>query len=76
MFNELFSDGMFNYHKQIKDGKSKEEIDRIHNDPEHKVLNKMESVEKQCEWLRDIGFTHVDCYMKIFELALFGGTKQ
>lgn len=76
MFNELFSDGMFNYHKQIKDGKSKEEIDRLHNDPEHKVLNKLESVEKQCEWLRDIGFTHVDCYMKIFELALFGGTKQ
>jgi tRNA (cmo5U34)-methyltransferase len=76
MFTELFLDGMFKYHEHIKDGKTKEEIEEIHNDPEHKILHKLESVEKQCMWLRDIGFTHVDCYMKVFELALFGGIKQ
>lgn len=76
MFNELFLDGMSNYHEHIKDGKTKEEIEQIHNDPEHKILHKLESVEKQCKWLGDIGFTNVDCYMKIFELALFGGMKQ
>ena len=76
MFNELFLDGMFNYHEHIKDKKTKEEIEQIYNGPEHKILNKLESVEEQCLWLKDIGFTNVDCYMKIFELALFGGKKQ
>lgn len=76
MFNELFLDGMFNYHGHINEPKTKEEIEQIYDRPEHKVLNKLESVEEQCKWLRDIGFDHVDCYMKIFELALFGGIKQ
>ncbi len=76
MFNELFLDGMFNYHEHIKDKKTREEIEQIYNEPEHKILNKLESVEEQCLWLKDIGFTNVDCYMKIFELALFGGKKQ
>lgn len=34
------------------------------------------TVEDQCEWLREMGFKHVDCYMKIFALAVFGGVKQ
>ncbi len=75
MFNDLFVDGMSDYHHHINDGKTNEEIQLMYNDPDHKILNKLESVEKQCGWLRDIGFAHVDCYMKIFELALFGGIE-
>ena len=37
--------------------------------------NILATVEKQCDWLLEIGFQEVDCYMKIFELALFGGVK-
>ena len=40
-----------------------------------KDANMLSSVEDQCGWLRDIGFVHVDCYMKHFELAVFGGVK-
>jgi len=40
------------------------------------VTNPWWHLEKQCEWLREIGFNEVDCYMKIFELALFGGIKS
>jgi hypothetical protein len=25
--------------------------------------------------LREIGYTDVDCYLKVFELAVFGGRK-
>jgi SAM-dependent methyltransferase len=32
-------------------------------------------VEAQCEWLRQIGYVDVDCYMKIYALAVFGGVK-
>ena len=29
----------------------------------------------QCDWLREIGFENVDCYLKVLELAVFGGQK-
>jgi tRNA (cmo5U34)-methyltransferase len=43
-----------------------------HNRPD-KAANILAPLETQLQWLRDAGFTHVDCYLKIFELALFGG---
>jgi len=30
-------------------------------------------VEDQCRWLHSIGFAEMDCYFKIYELALFDG---
>ena len=74
-FSEFFLDGMADYQKHIGEEKTCEEIKEIYHDPAHKALNKLESVEEQCRWLRATGFSNVDCYMKIFELALFGGTK-
>jgi len=32
-------------------------------------------LDRQLEWLVDIGFENVDCYFKYLEFALFGGTK-
>jgi hypothetical protein len=37
--------------------------------------NILAPVEEQCRWLRLIGFADVDCFLKVFELALFGGRK-
>jgi len=42
---------------------------------EDKKENLPAPVEKQGQWLCDIGFEDVDCFFKIFELALFGGKK-
>ena len=75
-FNELFLDNMSEYQKYIGEEKTMEEIKAIYHDPQHKALNKLASVEEQCNWLRNTGFSNVDCYMKIFELALFGGTRN
>jgi ubiquinone/menaquinone biosynthesis C-methylase UbiE len=75
LFSELFDDAMFDYQKHIGDEKSKDEIKEIYSNPDHKKLNILESVELQCSWLKEIGFSDVDCYMKIFEMALFGGFK-
>ncbi len=33
-------------------------------------------LEVQCDWLREIGFENVDCYLKVSELALFGGQRR
>jgi len=76
MFTELFLDCMSDYHESINDTRSMDEIESIYQDPEHKKLHRLEAVEVQCNWLVDIGFSNVDCYLKIFELALFGGTKN
>ena len=35
--------------------------------------NILTPVEVQCAWLRRIGFADVDCYLKVHELAVFGG---
>jgi ubiquinone/menaquinone biosynthesis C-methylase UbiE len=38
--------------------------------------NKLATVAVQLQWLREIGFTDVDCHWKWMELALFGGIKR
>ena len=40
-------------------------------DPSNKLLD----LETQMRWLREIGFTDVDCHWKWRELALFGGVR-
>ena len=40
-----------------------------------KAANILAPVELQCGWLREIGFEEVDCYFRIYELAVFAGRK-
>jgi SAM-dependent methyltransferase len=40
-----------------------------------KAANRLAPVETQLEWLREIGFEHVDCYWKHYELAVLAGYK-
>ena len=75
LHGELFVDSLyaFNQSKGIK--KSREEIDRLYYNRPDKAANILTPVETQCNWLREIGFIHVDCFLKVFEIALFGGIK-
>ncbi len=40
-----------------------------------RAANILAPVEEQCTWLREIGFRDVDCYWKLFELAILGGFR-
>jgi hypothetical protein len=63
-------------HLRNNAGKTRQEVaDELYR-RDDKAANILGRVEQQCEWLHNIGFQDVDCYFKIFELALFGGRKQ
>jgi SAM-dependent methyltransferase len=52
----------------------KELAEEYKNRPD-KAANILSPVELQCDWLREIGYEEVDCYFRIFELAVFAGRK-
>ncbi len=76
IFDDMFVDSLYDCHKNHRSTMSRDEIAtrRYYKRPD-KEANILTPVEKQCAWLRDIGYENVDCYFKIFELALFGGTR-
>ena len=75
-FEELFIDSIYAYHQQINGQKTRQELNKEFYDRPDKAANILVPVEQQCDWLREIGFAHVDCYLKVFELAVFGGIKK
>lgn len=74
-FEEFFIDALFAYQEAIASGKTRQQVDDEFYSRPDKAANILAPVESQCDWLREIGFIHVDCYLKVFELALFGGIK-
>ena len=75
LFDDYFIDNLLSFHR-----KSNPDIDRAlvadkyYNRPD-KEENVLAAVDLQCGWLKEIGFQDVDCFLKVFELALFGGRK-
>ncbi|NJP08414.1 MAG: class I SAM-dependent methyltransferase [Leptolyngbyaceae cyanobacterium RU_5_1] len=76
LFNDVLIDSLYQWHQSHDHALSKEEVARRFVYREDKDANILASVETQCEWLREIGFQHVDCYFKFFELAVFGGMRM
>jgi SAM-dependent methyltransferase len=75
LFDEFFIDHLHQFHDRTSPEKSREDVaDTYYRRPD-KQENILAPVEVQCQWLRHIGFTDVDCFFKTFELALFGGRK-
>lgn len=68
-------DAQFRYFQSLDDPRDRTEIANTYYYRPDKIANILAPVDVQCDWLREIGFTRVDCYLKIFELALFGGYK-
>jgi hypothetical protein len=74
-FNDLFVDALFDYHERLGTAPARRDIaDEYYHRPD-KAANILAEVETQCKWLREIGYVDVDCFFKIFELALFGGVR-
>ncbi|MCU7836079.1 MAG: class I SAM-dependent methyltransferase [gamma proteobacterium symbiont of Taylorina sp.] len=75
LFDDFFIDHLHHFHSKSNTTANRDSI----ADKYYRRLDKKENilarVEDQCQWLRHIGYTDVDCFFKVFELALFGGRK-
>jgi SAM-dependent methyltransferase len=75
VFDDWFIDHLQAYHARTGAHRERAELERSHYRRPDKKENILASVEEQCDWLRRIGYQDVDCFLKTFELALFGGRK-
>ncbi len=75
LFDEYFVDSLYQNHRRTGGKRSRTEIADEYYHRDDKAANILSPLETQCAWLREIGFADVDCYFKVFELALFGGNR-
>jgi SAM-dependent methyltransferase len=74
-FDDLFVDSLCSYHQRLGGTKTRDPVAKEWYHRPDKTENILASVEVQCRWLQEIGFVEVDCFFKLFQLALFGGKK-
>ena len=72
-FEAYFIDALYRYHAPR--GKTRGQVAADFYHRPDKDANRLAPLETQLRWLRELGFQHVDCFFKVFELALFGGVK-
>ena len=63
--------------EEIRTGgpQTREQIASAFHARQDKQLNKLLPVELQCGWLRELGYEDVDCYFRIYSLAVFAGRR-
>jgi len=75
LFDDFFVDHLHDFHRKTDANANRDAIAYGYYNRPDKKENILAAVEDQCEWLRQIGYIDVDCFFKVFELALFGGRK-
>jgi tRNA (cmo5U34)-methyltransferase len=75
LFNNHIIEARYAIEKKNGGTKTKQEIADIFMNRPDKDANILLSVNTQCDWLREIGYEEVDCYFRVYELAVFGGRR-
>ena len=75
LFNTHIVDAYYAIEQQNGGSRTREEMAEVFLSRPDKDANILVPVELQCKWLRGIGFEEVDCYFRIYELAVFGGRR-
>ena len=76
LFLEYMVDHLYAYQAQEGLGKDRQQVADDFKNRAGKDSNILAPVEEQCGWLRDVGFVDVDCYFRIFEIAIFAGKRS
>jgi len=75
VFNDTLIDAFYEHGHAQGRKVTREDVAREYVHRPAREDNILASVEAQCGWLREIGYQDVDCYLKLFELAVFGGRR-
>ncbi len=75
VYDELFIDSLYASYQRRGIEKLRHDVDWEYHNRVDREANMLAPDAVQLDWLREIGFTHVDTYFKLLELALFGGMK-
>jgi len=73
--DELMVDAQHAWRVGQGEAVSRAEVAERHATRADKAANILAPVEDQCAWLRAIGYADVDCFFKVFEMAVFGGRR-
>jgi tRNA (cmo5U34)-methyltransferase len=73
LFDEFFRERLLEAEREHDHPRSDDQVMRSYDDAADDDI--LCDPETQCDWLREIGFEHVDTYFKLPGLAIFGGTK-
>jgi hypothetical protein len=75
MFEDAMCEHLWQRRRERGEEVTLEQVKREFLERPDRTANILAPVEKQCQWLRELGFHDVDCFWKYFELAIFGGLR-
>ena len=75
IWDDYMIDAIFGQELRASADRSRAEIAREYYARAAQEAGALAPLEVQCDWLREIGFENVDCYLKVLELAVFGGQR-
>ncbi len=75
LFENHYVTARYGIEKQNNGTRTFNELAEEYKNRPDKASNILAPTELQCGWLREIGYEEVDCYFRIYELAVFAGRK-
>ena len=75
LFENHFIDALYARQLQAGGTQTRQQVGEAFLSGTERAANILAPVDVQCEWLRGTGFEEVDCYCRIYELAVFAGRK-
>ena len=75
VWEQYFIDALHAEQAERKTTQDRSHVAQRYRQRPDQEANILAPVEQQCDWLRRLGFEDVDCYFKVFELAVFGGRR-
>jgi tRNA (cmo5U34)-methyltransferase len=75
LFEDHYVSARYAIEQRNSGTRSFEELEQEYKNRPDKAANILAPVERQCGWLREIGYEEVDTYFRIYELAVFAGRK-
>jgi hypothetical protein len=75
LFNSQLVEGYYAVEQRNGGKRTRAEMASVYLNRPDKDANKLLPVEVQCTWLRELGYEEVDCYFRIYELAVFAGRR-